>query len=70
MADHHEKLRGIDVDRDRVEIFVAQQATKLKKPFLAICRGHQVLNVALRGHHVGRSCQPISPMPSNMISLG
>ncbi|MDX1417838.1 MAG: gamma-glutamyl-gamma-aminobutyrate hydrolase family protein [Candidatus Promineifilaceae bacterium] len=45
----HEKLRGIDVDRDRVEIYVAQQATRLKKPFLAICRGHQILNVALGG---------------------
>ncbi len=45
----HRALRGIDRDRDRVEIFVAQQATKLEKPFLAICRGHQVLNVALGG---------------------
>lgn len=45
----HVKLRGIDPDRDRVEIYVAQQATRLKKPFLAICRGHQILNVALGG---------------------
>ena len=45
----HQALREIDRDRDRVEIFVAQQATKLEKPFLAICRGHQVLNVALGG---------------------
>ena len=45
----HHALRGIDQDRDRVEIFVAQQATRLEKPFLAICRGHQVLNVALGG---------------------
>ena len=48
-GNHHEALRGVDADRDRVEIFVAQQATKTKKPFLAICRGHQVLNVALGG---------------------
>ena len=45
----HQALRGIDRDRDRVEIFVAQQAVQLEKPFLAICRGHQILNVALGG---------------------
>jgi putative glutamine amidotransferase len=45
----HPALRGIDRDRDRVEIFVAQQAAHLQKPFLAICRGHQILNVALGG---------------------
>ena len=45
----HPALRSIDRDRDRVEIFAAQQAVKLEKPFLAICRGHQVLNVALGG---------------------
>ncbi len=42
-------LYGIDADRDRVEIFIAQQVVKQEKPFLAICRGHQVLNVALGG---------------------
>lgn len=46
---NHQALRGIDRDRDRVEIFVAQQAAQLEKPFLAICRGHQILNVALGG---------------------
>ncbi len=45
----HQALRGIDQDRDRVEIYISQQATRLEKPFLAICRGHQVLNVALGG---------------------
>jgi putative glutamine amidotransferase len=45
----HPELRGIDRDRDRVEIFVAQQAAQSRKPLLAICRGHQVLNVALGG---------------------
>jgi putative glutamine amidotransferase len=42
-------LRGIDQDRDRVEIDLAQKAVLTGKPFLAICRGHQVLNVALGG---------------------
>jgi putative glutamine amidotransferase len=45
----HEELRGIDDDRDRVEINLARKAVKTEKPFLAICRGHQVLNVALGG---------------------
>ncbi|NCF66924.1 MAG: gamma-glutamyl-gamma-aminobutyrate hydrolase family protein [Chloroflexi bacterium] len=48
-GNRHDALRGIDADRDRVEITVVQQATKLNKPFLAICRGFQVLNVALGG---------------------
>lgn len=45
----HEQLRGIDRDRDRVEINLARAAVRSEKPFLAICRGHQVLNVALGG---------------------
>ncbi len=45
----HERLRGIDKDRDRVEIKLAREAVQSEKPFLAICRGHQVLNVALGG---------------------
>lgn len=45
----HENLRGIDKDRDRVEIDMARKAVQAGKPFLAICRGHQVLNVALGG---------------------
>ncbi|MFN2136295.1 MAG: gamma-glutamyl-gamma-aminobutyrate hydrolase family protein [Candidatus Promineifilaceae bacterium] len=45
----HEELRGIDQDRDRVEILLAREAVSRYKPFLAICRGHQVLNVALGG---------------------
>lgn len=45
----HENLRGIDEDRDRIEIKLARDAAQTGKPFLAICRGHQVLNVALGG---------------------
>lgn len=46
----HEKVAEVDQDRDRVEIYLAQQATAMQKPLLAICRGHQVLNVALGGN--------------------
>jgi putative glutamine amidotransferase len=45
----HQEVRGIDEDRDRIEINLARHAVQTRKPFLAICRGHQVLNVALGG---------------------
>lgn len=45
----HETMRDINPDRDRVEIFMARQAIQQEKPLLAICRGHQLLNVALGG---------------------
>ncbi len=45
----HPTVAGIDADRDRVEIFVARYAVETAKPLLAICRGQQVLNVALGG---------------------
>ena len=40
---------GIDQERDRTEIRLAQLAMTCQKPILAICRGLQVLNVALGG---------------------
>ena len=39
----------VDPDRDRVELFLAHAAVEGDKPLLAICRGHQLLNVALGG---------------------
>lgn len=45
----HPTVGGIDEDRDRVEITVARTAVAQQKPLLAICRGVQVLNVALGG---------------------
>ncbi len=45
----HEKIYSLDKDRDRVELLVAQTAVSQQKPLLAICRGHQLLNVALGG---------------------
>lgn len=42
-------IKRMDSDRDRVEIQVAQTAVAQQKPLLAICRGHQLLNVALGG---------------------
>lgn len=42
-------FKRVDPDRDRVEILAAQTAVAQEKPLLAICRGHQVFNVALGG---------------------
>ena len=35
--------------RDRVELAVIREVLKQKKPLLAICRGHQLFNIALGG---------------------
>lgn len=45
----HERVYGIDVDRDRTEIHLARRAVEIGKPFFGICRGIQVINVALGG---------------------
>ena len=44
-----EKLYGIVAEHDEVEIAVARAAVEADLPMLAICRGMQVLNVALGG---------------------
>ena len=40
---------SIDPDRDREEFALVERAIELKKPFLGICRGLQVINVVLGG---------------------
>ena len=45
----HPKVYGIDEQRDEVEINLAQLAASTGWPFLGICRGIQVINVALGG---------------------
>jgi putative glutamine amidotransferase len=47
--DPHPKLGPVFPDRDRFEIAVCRQALEDDLPLLAICRGHQVLNVATGG---------------------
>jgi putative glutamine amidotransferase len=45
----HHKVGDVDAERDRVELWLAQAVVDQNKPFLGICRGFQVLNVALGG---------------------
>lgn len=48
-SDRDDLILDVDTDRDRVELFLARTAFAQHKPLLAICRGHQMLNVALGG---------------------
>jgi len=45
----HQSVHGVDPDRDTVEFALLQAAAESGKPFLGICRGFQVVNVALGG---------------------
>jgi len=45
----HERLGRIDPARDRVEIQLVKWAVEDRKPVLGLCRGLQVINVALGG---------------------
>jgi len=45
----HPKVVGVDEDRDRVEVFLVREVIRSSKPFLGICRGLQVINVAMGG---------------------
>jgi len=48
-AETHPSLSYVDPDRDSVEFFLLEKTLQTRLPFLAICRGIQVLNVSLGG---------------------
>ena len=48
-GEDHEKIYGVDPERDAIELDLARTIVEMEMPFLGICRGFQVLNVALGG---------------------
>lgn len=47
--DAHEKVDEIDAERDAFEMAIVHEAIKRDMPILGICRGLQIMNVALGG---------------------
>src|SRR5262245_34832160 len=45
----HPRIDGVDLERDAIELKMLNAAASEGKPFLGICRGCQVMNVALGG---------------------
>lgn len=66
-AEAHESIYGIDQDRDRIEMNLVKWAVAEEKPFLGICRGVQVMNVALGGTLYGdiAAHAPNNPLKHN-----
>lgn len=48
-AELHPSLNGMDPERDAIELNLVRAAAESGKPFLGICRGFQVINVAFGG---------------------
>ena len=48
-ADAHDEVRGVNPKRDEAELELLLEALQRDMPVLAVCRGSQVLNVALGG---------------------
>jgi len=42
-------LSPVSAERDALELMLVREVFRLRKPLLAICRGHQLVNVALGG---------------------
>ena len=48
-GDPHPRIDEVDLQRDSIELQMIKAAASDRKPFLGICRGCQVMNVALGG---------------------
>jgi putative glutamine amidotransferase len=48
-AEPHPETKGCTPDRDAFEIALVRRAVELDMPFLGVCRGMQVLNIAYGG---------------------
>jgi putative glutamine amidotransferase len=48
-AEAHDETRGVNSKRDEAELALLRAALQRELPLLAVCRGSQVLNVALGG---------------------
>jgi len=48
-GEKHQAVYGIDAPRDAIELGLSRYAVEKQTPFLGICRGLQVINVALGG---------------------
>ncbi|MBI3763764.1 MAG: gamma-glutamyl-gamma-aminobutyrate hydrolase family protein, partial [Chloroflexi bacterium] len=48
-AEWNDAIGGVDAERDRVEMMLSKWVVEEEKPFFGICRGSQILNVALGG---------------------
>lgn len=48
-ANEHTAVSGVDLDRDRVELYLVKVVIQKRTPFFGICRGIQTINVALGG---------------------
>ena len=48
-GESHPAVYGIDAERDQIEITLVQKSAAANRPLLGICRGIQVINVALGG---------------------
>jgi putative glutamine amidotransferase len=59
-ATPHPKLKAVNDERDSTEIALVREARRRRTPVLAICRGIQVVNVALGGsliQDIGAECE-------------
>ncbi len=75
-APMHPEITELDLVRDEMEIALVKWMIKEKKPFLGICRGFEVINVALGGSlytHISDQLEdalhhPCFGLPRNLLS--